>query len=218
MKNILIVTLIVFASSINANESNQETNDTNRSLKAEIRLTHSILNLVDGKAGLMDADKIRGINYMIQEIGRILYGVLDKTSGKQIGKYKYNGHLHTLMSLAILENEANKLPDDAKELLIKLKSDLAKITDPNLEESRGSKHFMKILIHEWASKANKLNSLVVQWSNLPDNADQDDFRKTLTNFRKTSNYCSDLLQFLHALKKSCPKASKLYYDKYNRPA
>lgn len=219
--NILIILMFLtntFITSIICAENAQDFIEKNKSLKAEIRLTSSILNLVDGKTGLMDAEKIRGINYMIQEIGKIQHGTVDKATGLRIGKYLYHGHLYTLKGMAKLENELPKLSEESKDLLKKLKSDLAKITDPNLEESKGSKHFMKILIHEWAGKANKLNSLVVQWSNLGENTDQEEFRKTLTNFRMVDSYCSDLLQFLSTLKRSCPKALKLYENKYHRPA
>lgn len=227
----LFITIFINSSNKETQENTHDTHEThettvstdqnknNLPTKQEIRLTTDILNIIDGRVGLMDAEKIRGINYMIQEIAKIQYGILDKTTGNRIGKYPFNNQVYTLKKLVKVESDYNNnIPEALSELLKKLKTDLAQITDPNLESGRGSKHFMRILIHEWATKANKLNSLVVRWSDLPESDDQETFRKTLTSFKLTDSYCTDLLQFLAVLKRSCPKASKLYEDKYHKHA
>jgi hypothetical protein len=193
---------------------------TQRSAPAFITLTSPILSIVDGKANAMDGEKIHGMKFMIQEIVKMQYGILDKSTNTRTGKYiiKETDNKHEIeVSHICLKRllKSNQAIDITKELE-KIKIHLGTITDANLESGRGSKELMRKLITEWSQKRNKPFSLLLAWSRLDEPFDRKEFRDTLTSLQMVDSYCTDLVQFLGDLQNSCPKAVKQYYELYPR--
>jgi hypothetical protein len=69
---------------------------------------------------------------------------------------------------------------------------------------------MIILIGESCEKHNRSNSLLLDWARIEGDDETESFNKQVTNFTIFHEFCTDLVNFLEDLIRSCPKAQQQF--------
>jgi len=181
------------------------------------RFTHvSGTEMIDGYNPGVNADVIVDILKVRDAINSLIHG--KKQGGTIQKKYMYNNTPVTLEDLiAIFENlEARGIAHNdpeyqaAHDCLNIMIEDFIKFSDAFLaKEAQFIQKIVVKIIHNWAHKSGRHNSLLLQWGAIDE--------KTL--FRKISapelgQFCIDLKNFLYDLLFSCPKAREQFKNKY----
>lgn len=140
-------------------------------------------------------------------------------NGTRVGKYTFEGKQHSIRSLAQIEqtllqdvnNKKNKNKwKKLQKVLIQAKADFIAISDEFLDNARGSKKILVILIEEDCKKRNRPDSLLLEWVKTGEGQEKVMFEKRIINFIRYYSLNTDLLNFLADLVRSCPKAEKQF--------
>ncbi len=190
----------------------------------ETPLTDPILKIIDGKAGIFDSTKVKSTLWLMREIrsihGRktadgIVYstikinskGLPDPKSGTS-QQLMFRGEKQTIKSLIALETQASSFSTPEKrefdELFHELKDYFDKVNKILMADARGAHQFMIKLIREYCRKNNRMSSLLLKWDDK--GGENEMYEHDIVNFRVFYEFSTDLLNFLGALIKSCPKA------------
>lgn len=183
-----------------------------------IRLDNPILGIIDGVKGLMDADKIHKIMFLMRELYQFKYGILD-VSNKTVPQHLYKDKFYTLEQLVKLEEEVEKLKtkdpiayqkdkDEIAKTLEKLKEAFWGFTNKVMLENKGADEQTYMFIDNFISKYG--DSILKYWR-----IDKDAYtslHKRVTSFKLCFAMAFDLYQFLMALVRSLPKAYKQWKD------
>lgn len=184
---------------------------------ADIILTSKAIYFVDGKPYGINEKTVAMIIHLSSIVKKMLNGFLDE-NGTRIGSY--NLEQKPLWVKALIEIEQHQLNDsqgensilykELKELLEKVKRDYIDVMRPFLDDARGAKHQMVMLITEWAEKAGRHATSLLEWASTEENAEIDMFMKRIQTFAQFDAFCEDLLAFFKVLVNSCPKAREQY--------
>lgn len=204
-----------------------------RATRGGIVLTSPLLGLIDGLSFGINANHIKMMLMVHRELKKIMFGEADKT-GALIGRYTFNGSQHSIRSLVLLEtlkeeeyrNSHAALSLDAankqkiadlesgykkfkKELeasLLTIKKDFEQKVAPFEKNARGAKEQMLVLIAESCQKHGHPDSYLLKWADTQEGNEMVYVRDHLHSFKEFDQFCSDLLNFLEDLMRSCPKA------------
>lgn len=182
-------------------------------------LKSKLIALVDGLSIGIDGPTIGLMLKVRKQIKDLQIGSLDKERGR-IGKYHFEGKLHSIRELAQLENQweqeylqANdktlfeKRLQSAHPILVQARKDYELLVIDFLELARGTKDIMVQLIEECCKNRNKPeNCLLRDWSHTKEGDEIDSFHNNVTSFRIFDTFCTDIIDFLEDLINSCPKA------------
>ena len=91
-------------------------------------------------------------------------------------------------------------------LLPSVINDFLDLTKPFLADARGAKGQMIVLIGEWAQKAHRKDSHLLEWANVKEGKESNAISTKLTTFFLFDQFVEDLIYFLETLLRSCPKA------------
>ena len=134
-----------------------------------------------------------------------------------VGQYLINGKLYSIKELMFLEKNA---PDSLqKELALCLdiaKKDLHKLSRPFLDTIHSFKYQILELIKESCKKRGIDTTLLLRWSEAAQGEEEKIFNEDVTSFALYNKFCTDLLNFLVDLIRSCPKGMaqfKMHCDK-----
>lgn len=225
MKRIIAITLL--ASSLLCNQTLfTDTKDTH-----EIFLTSEMVHFLDGKPFGINAAVVKRMLQVRRETKKLQYGHGEKGEGH----YRFNNGTYTIHGLALLEStyemefyqqeskyitdkrtycqELSELEAVYKETKHKLKDVLArcrhdfeeKIT-PFIKIVRGAKDQMIVLLLESCQKHNRPDSFLLKWVESPDNGELQYFHEQITSFKALDQLCSDFVNFMDDIMRSCPKA------------
>lgn len=182
-----------------------------------ITLTSPILARFDGVKDVLDAEKIRGMKYIVQEITRIQYGKLDKATNKRIGCYQFQGQWCSLKKLVNIEEAHEKGYLPLKSVLVIAQNDFEASTKAYLAQAKGAQYLMTQLIKEFCEKRHVTHSILLQWGKSGE-SEHESFTRTVTTFKVFDQFCTDLVTFLADLQYSCPKGMQQYKEKYGTRA
>lgn len=169
----------------------------------QIMLTADVIKAIDGKKpwGIFDLT----IYMMIQQ--RKYLKDLRTTEC-----YSFEGKTCTLQDMITVEQDI-LTKERSSQRHNSLKSNLHEVLDsfmvhmqPHLKDARGTKEQMLVLIKEWAGKAGRANTHLLEWSSSKDGQEAVTFKQYITSFDDFDHFCADLTGFLEALIRSCPKA------------
>ena len=183
----------------------------------DIILTSKAVQFVDGKSYGINEKTVAMIIHLSSIVKKMLNGFMDE-SGSRIGSYNLEQKLLWVKALILIEEELLNDPQaknsilykELKELLEKVKRDYIDIMRPFLDDARGAKHQMIMLITEWAEKAGRVSTSLLEWANTEENGEIDSFMKRIQTFSQFDIFCEDLLAFFKVLVNSCPKAREQY--------
>ena len=209
MKNIfLVLILLAFPFKTTANEGD----DTRPMAPEIITLESPVIEFVDGKTGLGIDAQVYGMMMKLCYAFEGLRSGIKQTDGTFIGSYTFNGKKVTAIELAGLEAQGISV----SHLLASAKQEVHQKIQPMIQIARNSKQHMVILIQEWATKAKRANTHLLQWASTPDGQEQQSLETNITSFKAFEQFLADMAHFLKSMLRSCPKAYKQFKDLVNQ--
>jgi hypothetical protein len=179
-------------------------------IASPIKLESKVLSMADGKFFIADT-----IEMLRMFQGRVikLFGIPD-AEGNSTGNYSFRGKLYGTRELAHLEVELNLQQDkELQRILTQVKSDFLAISKEFESAVRGSKNIMTVLIEESCEKRERLDSLLLEWSQSEGDTEDAIFNNRVTTFQAFDQFCVDLLNFFSDLIHSCPKAQAQFKER-----
>lgn len=167
-----------------------------------IVINSEVLRLIDGTSFI----NIAQILHFGHQIRILQYGAKDEATGKPVGILIVNGKHYSLKQLIELEKETVQ---NYKEVLAEAINYFTKVSEPYLEEAKGTKEYMVDLIQKWSKQRNKPSTPLLEWSKL-ECSEQEAFRRNVLTLTDLDEFCDDLTLFLADLIRSCEKSWKQY--------
>lgn len=196
-KTLLLLTLLV--SAVHADH-------TPLTLQAEI------LGVIDGFALGVNGNTVGMIMRLRLDLNKRRFG---KTSSNAIQPlFDFESKKYTLRQLVELEDtlmRSNSSSDQQRlsalrKVLRYIIDDFIELTKPFLADARGAKGQMLVLIGEWAQKADRIDSHLLEWANVKEGEESGAIYQKLNTIKLFDQFVDDLLYFLETLLRSCPKA------------
>ena len=175
-----------------------------------VLLESPIIRFIDGHAYGIDGEGIKDLMRIIREIANVHLGRLRKNR-KRVGQFTWQGEKHSLKTLAAAEREyiAQGTYAQHKAGLTKLLEDIKKtfeeIVAPFMENARGAKGQMLVLIEESCTKRDLKGTFLLDWGAAKEGEDLELFRSNIDTLDKLDRFCTDLTNFLEDLMHSCRK-------------
>lgn len=217
MKKAIILSIIslLLYKTIYTTESNKQTRVAHG--QQNIILESTVLHLFDGTSIGINANVIELIGLTRRETNKILVG--KKKDGKRIGLYKLNGILYSVKELIKIKQQATLSSEKAQELqkcFLQAKNDVRKTFEPFLESIQKTKYYMTKLIEESCRKRKNMDSYLLNWAEEKPGAEEKSFNNNINTLEDLNKFCSDLLNFLGDMVRSCPKAQKQFVQRVKK--
>lgn len=183
-----------------------------------ITLCPDIIDIIDGKSFGIHGELVGAVYKIARDVQAMHLG--KRTPQGRVGIYSFEGQMHTVKSLAVIEKETNEIlkdrtnagyaqaekrKADLNALLKVMKQEFNKIVTPFMAQARGAKEPMFLLISESCNKRNHPQSLLLNWAHSKED-EMVSFDRSVTSFALFEDFCTDLVDFLGDLLRSCPKA------------
>ncbi len=167
-----------------------------------ITLKSEILPLVDGT--IVGWDSVLTIKQYQKKIKHYLkeYRTVDGVELK-------------LFDLAIKEKNGN-ITDAEKAVFEEFVQKFVEFSEPFIITLNPVKNTISSLIKESCQHRNREHSLLIVWTHSEDGTERAMFSHHIKTYRALAELCMDLLNFTEDLLSSCPKATKLYHDFFDR--
>jgi hypothetical protein len=219
---IVLLLLIMPICFVVTNADNVKSREDHRVLY--FKLESPMLALVDGI--FLGPDTIEYINSFKREILAIMLG--DRQGTVRIGRYEFNGKRVSAQELGQIEEEelyraksTGSTPDEAlmtsiQVVLKKMKTDCIRASDKLNAIARGSKPIFGAIIEESCHIRNRMESILLLWAKTPEELEEQIFAEKVLEVSDFTTFCTDLLNCLGDLLKSCPKALHQFEDRANK--
>ncbi|MGE0206359.1 MAG: hypothetical protein AB7R69_00750 [Candidatus Babeliales bacterium] len=173
--------------------------------------------IIDGTPFGINGYEIKKMIYMIREVEKLVYGVLDPHTKIRKGKYLFGDRIHCIATLAEFEQEQYPFlsaseKKEFKALLHSVIEDFIHISMPFVEQARGVKSVTLGFIKEWSEKHEREESPLLYWAREKDGHEFDTFRQKTTSFEHLHVFCQDLVSFMSDLIQSCPRGWQQFLD------
>ena len=182
-----------------------------------IILTDPKLKLVDG--WIMDGNQFKKDMQFRLKLNQRRFG--EKTPTGMVGFYEFENTKHSLQSLIALENElvitntplAQKRLQNLYTFLISvIIEEFITLSAPFLADARGAKKDIFALILEWANKAQRHSSKLLDWGASKEGEETQVVRTKIKTIADFEQFCADLVYFLESLMRSCPIATAQFKE------
>lgn len=190
----------------------------------EIVLTNPILKSIDGIPGFMDKEEIGQTLWLRQEIQALHNGIYrvnaagqtDPSTGTVQKEFLFRGKKQNLKAVVELESQFATFSETEKKefnaLFATVKEYFDKVNIVLAVRAQGMHKFTFKLAQEFCQKANRHNSMLLNWK---EGNEIELYRKSVTSFKLFYTFSTDLSNFMAALVRSCPKALESF--KKNNP-
>ncbi len=188
-----------------------------------ITLSDPVLHDLDGLSIGINRTRIERMLWFNTEVRHIHDGMIkvnshgapDPAATSTPSELIFRGKKHTLPELIDFEGHPEKLTKKDKEDLAhifnQIKEYFEKVNHIMLLDAHGTESFMKVLIQEYCKKAERNDSLLLHWHS---GAEIEMYQKTILSLKIFYQFSNDLMDFLKALMRSCPKALKQYKEHF----
>lgn len=183
-----------------------------------VKLESPVIKVADGT--FINADKIEYTRKYSRKMLDFMLGEMQPT-GQRKGKYFLQGKFYSIKDLARIEQEisGSMLKKDVEikaalqEILTRAKADFVVHSNEFIENGRGSKNIMIVLIQECCQKRNRLDSFLLEWAKTKEGQESTMFERQIKSFTDYHHFLVDLVNFLLDLSHSCPKAEAQFKDR-----
>jgi hypothetical protein len=180
---------------------------------APLTLNAEILEIIDGFALGVNGTTVGMIMRLRLDLNKRRVGKTS-ASATAVGYFDFEGKKHTIAELVALEKklvQSNSSSDQdrlkkLRSTLTKIIDDFVELTKPFLADARGAKGQMIVLITEWAQKAHRGDSHLLEWANVEEGKESSAIYQKINTITLFEQFVDDLLYFLETLLRSCPKA------------
>lgn len=184
----------------------------------KVILQSSVIKLADGT--MINANQIEFIRKFRRKLLDFILGDM-LPSNQRKGKYNLFGTLHGIESLARIEKEVKNGTSKKEietraaleELLTHAKADFIVQSGEFIENGRGAKNIMTVLIQEDCQRRNRTDSLLLDWAKTKEGHESTMFERQVRSFGDYYHFLTDLVNFLLDLIHSCPKAEAQFKDR-----
>lgn len=108
------------------------------------------------------------------------------------------------------KEEYEKITELLETCLIAVKEYFAATVRPFMGQARGTKEQMLVIIDEWCNRSERTKSQLLKWAETPEGNEMKAFDHHITSFKELEEFCDDLVHFLEALIRSCPKGQQQF--------
>lgn len=176
----------------------------------DIILESSLVKLVDGLSFGIDGRKIAMMFRVRKAVRKIQHGISNE-QGVFTGLYEFKGDTYGVHELAYIEQQAKlrsdiETIDELKQVLILAKKDFLNKVKPYMATARGAKKPMFMLIKESCKKRNRSDSILLRWGAAREEDEERQFEHDIVGFGIFDVFCTDLMNFMEDVIRSCPKA------------
>lgn len=235
MKRIVLASLSLLCGATQMTYGTDEHHDA-RTTRTGIILTSPLIPILDGL--FINATQVKMMLAVHKKIKDILYGEKNK-AGVLEGRYTFEGQKHSVKSLLAIEtpletdyatqraalladpvknqNEIsvldlayNKTKHNLRTCLLEVKKEFEEKIAPFEKNARGAKDQMLYLMTESCQKHNRPDSGLLTWADTQEGNEMVYVRDHINTFYAFDQFCTDLLNFLEDLMRSCPKAWKQF--------
>jgi hypothetical protein len=183
-----------------------------------ITLTDPKLKLVDGFSWAMDGKQYKKTMKFRLNLNQRRFG--EKTTSGLIGLYTFESIKYSLQELIELEQQlmrSNSIADQKRlqELSAFLRTaieEFIELSQPFLADARGAKKDMMALISEWATKAHRQSSYLLDWGASKEGEETQVVRTKIKTIQDFDQFLSDLVYFVETLMRSCPIATQQFKE------
>lgn len=183
-----------------------------------VKLESAVIQLADGT--LIKAGEIEYTRKYSRKMLDFMLGVM-QPNGERKGKYYLQGKFYSVKDLARIEQEISnsvtkkdlEIQSALQELLVCAKADFVVHSNEFIENGRGSKNIMIVLIQECCQKRNRLDSFLLEWAKTKEGQESSMFERQIKSFTDYHRFLVDLVNFLLDLSYSCPKAEAQFKDR-----
>jgi hypothetical protein len=120
---------------------------------------------------------------------------------------RYLGDKRTYsQELSQLETTYNDIKHQLRDVLVKSRHDFETKIASFIKIVRGAKDQMMVLLIESCQKHNRTDSFLLKWVESPDNGEIQYFHDQITSFKALDQLCTDFVNFMDDIMRSCPKA------------
>jgi hypothetical protein len=187
----------------------------------KVMLESPIIKIADGS--IINADKVEFIRKYRRQLLEFILGE-SLPNNQRKGKYNLYGKWYSVEELARIEREASnstmekdiKLKSALQEVLTHAKADFIVYSKEFIENGRGSKNIMTVLIQEDCQKRDRADSHLLEWAKTKEGQESTMFERQIKNFNDYYYFLSDLVNFLFDLVHSCPKAEAQFKDRVKK--
>lgn len=180
---------------------------------APITLQAEILELIDGFSLGVNGITVGMIMRLRLDLNKRRFGKTS-TSAPIVGVFEFEGKKYTISELTALEKKLSQSNSAADQQRLKILratltliiDDFVELTKPFLADARGAKGQMVMLITEWAQKAHRGDSHLLEWANVEEGKESNAIYQKINTITLFEQFVDDLLYFLETLLRSCPKA------------
>ncbi|GMU19052.1 MAG: hypothetical protein AMXMBFR12_02440 [Candidatus Babeliales bacterium] len=180
---------------------------------APITLQAEILEIIDGFALGVNGTTVGMIMRLRLDLNKRRVGKTSNSS-PTLGFFEFEDKKYTISELVVLEKklmESNSSEDQQRlkalhMTLTKIIDDFVELTKPFLADAHGAKGQMVVLISEWAQKAHRIDSHLLEWANVEEGKESTAIYQKIKTIALFEQFVDDLLYFLETLLRSCPKA------------
>lgn len=184
----------------------------------KIKLESSVIKIADGT--FINADKIEYIRKYRRKIIDFILGELLPNNQRK-SKYNLLGKSYNIEELARIEQEVSNSfsPKDVmvkaalEELLTRAKAEFIVLSNEFIQNGRGAKNIMVVLITEDCQKRNRPDSFLLDWANTTEGMEATTFDRRIGSFNELCCFLGDLANFLFDLVNSCPKAEAQFKNR-----
>lgn len=178
-----------------------------------ITLQAEILEIIDGFSLGVNGITVGMIMRLRLDLNKRRFGRTN-ASAPVVGNFEFEGKKYTIAELTALEQklmQSNSAADqkrlkNLRAILTAIIDDFVELTKPFLADARGAKGQMVMLIGEWAHKAHRSNSHLLEWANVEEGKESTAIYQKINTIALFEQFVDDLLYFLETLLRSCPKA------------
>lgn len=200
MKFKLLIVLTLVLSSLHADHT-------------PITLQAEILELIDGFSLGVNGITVGMIMRLRLDLNKRRFG-RTSSSAPVVGNFEFEGKKYTISELSALEKklaQSNSTTDQQRlktlrAILTLIIDDFVELTKPFLADARGAKGQMIMLITEWAQKAQRNDSHLLEWAHVEEGKESHAIYQKINTIALFEQFVDDLLYFLETLLRSCPKA------------
>ena len=184
-----------------------------------IILTDPKLKFVDGFSWAMDGKQYKKTMKFRLQLNQRRLG--EKKETGLIGLYVFEEIHYSLKELTKLEEqllgnndlmEQNRLAALEAYLKDHIIEEFVDLSQPFLQDARGAKKDMMALIIEWAHKANRKDSYLLDWGASKEGEETQVVRTKIHSIAAFEQFCADLVYFLETLMRSCPIATQQFKE------
>ncbi|MFC1841771.1 hypothetical protein ACFLYA_01745 [Candidatus Dependentiae bacterium] len=113
---------------------------------------------------------------------------------------------------AAIEQRYKERKDALLQVLEVAKEDFIAVSSLYLESAKGMKAALLLIIKEYCQKRGLEKCFLLDWGETEEGGEEESIRENVKAFSNIVNLCTDMIDFLEVMARSCPKAKVMFVE------